>query len=87
MLFWAIRTIPLSANLVFSLKSMRTKRARRLPIPQHEFCFVPDTFTLMQENGLDGDRVALERDEADRARAIAEAAQAALFTTRKPDGD
>ena len=52
---------------------------RRLPIPQHEFGFVPDTFTLMQEIGLDGDRLARERDEADRARALAEKAQAALF--------
>jgi len=52
---------------------------RRLPIPQHEFGFVPDTFTLMQETGLDGDRLARERDEADRARALAEKAQAALF--------
>ena len=66
---------------------MRTKRARRLPIPQHEFGFVPDTFTLMQETDLDGDRLARERNEADRAREIAEAAQAALFTTTKPDGD
>jgi len=60
---------------------------RRLPIPQHEFCFVPQTFGLIQESGLDGDRLARERHEADRARAIAEAAQAALFTATKPDGD
>ena len=33
----------------------------------------------MQESGLDGDRLARERDEADRARALAEKAQAALF--------
>ena len=64
---------------------MRTKRASRLPIPQHEFGFVPDTFTLMQENGLDGDRLSRERNEADRAREIAEAAQSALFTA--PDED
>jgi 2-keto-4-pentenoate hydratase len=56
----------------------RTKR--RLHIPQHEFGFVPDTFTLMQESGLDGERLARERDEADRAQMLAEAAQAALFT-------
>ena len=57
------------------------KRNRRpLPIPQHEFGFVPDTFTLMQESGLDGDRLARERDEADHARILAEAAQAVLFT-------
>ena len=35
----------------------------------------------MQETGLDGDRLSRERDEADRARALAEAAQAALFST------
>jgi hypothetical protein len=50
-----------------------------LPIPQHEFGFVPDTFTLIQETGLDGDRLARERAEADRARSNAEKAQAALF--------
>ena len=55
------------------------RNRRRLPIPQHEFGFVPDTFTLMQETGLDGDRLAHERDEADRARTLAEKAQAALF--------
>jgi hypothetical protein len=54
---------------------------RRLPIPQHEFGFVPETFTLMQETGLDGDRLARERDEADRARILAEKAQTALFPT------
>jgi hypothetical protein len=59
---------------------MRTKRARRLPIPQHEFCFVPDTFTLTGQTGQDGDRLARERYEADRARALAEAAQVPLFT-------
>ena len=55
------------------------RNRRRLPIPQHEFGFVPDTFTLMQESGLDGDRLARERDEADRARALAEKRQTALF--------
>jgi hypothetical protein len=53
---------------------------RRLPIPQHEFAFVPDTFTLTGQTGQDGDRLARERDEADRARHHADAAQAALFT-------
>ena len=56
------------------------RNRRRLQIPQHEFGFVPDTFTLMQETGLDGDRLARERDEEDRARALAEKAQAALFS-------
>ncbi len=65
-------------NLVISLEPMKRNK-RRLPVPQHEFGFVPDTFTLIQENGLDGDRLARERAEADRARIIAEKAQAALF--------
>ncbi|MGA2175350.1 MAG: hypothetical protein ABSH38_10250 [Verrucomicrobiota bacterium] len=56
------------------------RNRRRLAIPQHEFGFVPDTFTLMQETGLDGDRLARERDEANRAHRLAEKAQAALFT-------
>lgn len=51
---------------------------RRLSIPQHEFGFVPDTFNLMQESALDGERLAHERDEADCARRIADNAQAAL---------
>ena len=55
------------------------RNSRRLEIPHHEFGFVPDTFTLMQETCLDGDRLACERDEADRARILAEKAQAALF--------
>ena len=63
------------------------RNRRRLPIPQHEFGFVPDTFTLMQETGLDGDRLARERDEADRARILAEEAQTALFTATKLDGN
>ena len=58
------------------------RNRRRLPIPQHEFGFVPGTFTLMQESGLDGDRLARERDEADRARALAEAAQVRLFPSQ-----
>jgi hypothetical protein len=56
------------------------RNKRRLPIPQHEFGFVPETFGLIQEIGLDGDRLARERDEADRARGLAEKTQAALFT-------
>jgi hypothetical protein len=54
-----------------------------LPIPQHEFGFVPDTFTLIPEFGQDGDRLARERDEADRARRAAESAQARLFVSHK----
>jgi len=53
---------------------------RRLPIPQHEFPFAPDAFNLAIETGLDGDRLAFERAEADRARRLAESAQPVLFT-------
>ena len=55
------------------------RNKRRLPIPQHEFGFMPDTFTLMQDTGLDGDRINKELAEADRARRAADAAQARLF--------
>ena len=58
---------------------MRRNR-RRLPIPQHEFSFTPGTFNLVVENGADGNRIARERAEADRARRAAESAQTALFT-------
>ena len=57
------------------------RNRRRLPVPQHEFRFMPDTFNLIAETGLDGDRVARERAEADRARRRAEAAQVVLFPT------
>jgi hypothetical protein len=56
------------------------RNRRRLPVPQHEFGFAPDTFNLIQETGIDGDRITRERAHADRARRNAEAAQAALFT-------
>ena len=58
---------------------MRTKRNRRLAIPQHEFPFVPDLFALVSESGLDGDRLAREKAEAEKARQLAEAAQVKLF--------
>jgi hypothetical protein len=60
------------------------RNRRRWPIPQHEFGFVPSTFALIVESGLDGDRLARERDEADRARILAEKAQAALFAQPQP---
>ena len=56
------------------------RNRRRLPVPQHEFGFTPATFNLMPEFGLDGDRITRERAEADHARSLAEAAQAAFFT-------
>jgi hypothetical protein len=59
---------------------------RRLHIPQHEFCFTPQAFNLFAEATLDGERIARERAEADRARQIAEAAQMA-FNVLIPDKD
>ena len=58
------------------------RNRRRLPVPQHEFGFTPDAFNLIQDTGLDGDRISRERAEADRARRLAEAAQAVLFTAQ-----
>ncbi len=59
------------------------RNRRRLPAKQREFGFVPETFNLFAEAALDGERMAREQAEADRARELAEAAQAALFPTRK----
>ena len=57
------------------------KRNRhRLPIPQHEFGFAPNAFNLIQETGFDGERIAREREEAERARHLADKAQPVLFT-------
>ena len=53
---------------------------KRLPIPQHEFGFAPDTFRLFSETGADGERLARERAEVDQARRSAEQAQAQLLT-------
>ena len=58
------------------------KRSKRpLPVPQHEFSFTPQAFNLFTVTTLDGDRIARERAEADRARRAAEAAQARLFVS------
>lgn len=57
----------------------------RLPIPQHEFGFTPQTFNLFIETTLDGERIAREQGEAERARKIAADAQAALFPTTRTD--
>jgi hypothetical protein len=53
---------------------MRTRK-RRLPIPQHEFGFSPQVFNLIQDTGLDGERITRERAEVEKARRRAEAAQ------------
>ncbi len=49
-----------------------------LPISQHEFRFVAETFGLMQECGLDGERLARERDELEAARRANKASQVKL---------
>jgi len=54
-----------------------------MPVPQREFGFTPETFNLMSENAVDGERITRERAEAEKARAHAEAAQAALFSPAK----
>jgi len=59
------------------------RRNHRLPIPQHEFGFTPDTFNLIQDTAPDCERIARERAEADKARALAEQAQARLFTRKE----
>ena len=59
------------------------RNKRRLPVPQHEFRFATAAFNLMVETGLDGERIARERAEADHARRNTEAAQAALFITKE----
>ena len=50
-----------------------------MPIPQHEFGFVPTTFSLFSEATLDGERLSREQAEMLAARQHADQAQAALF--------
>jgi len=64
---------------------MKTKRTRRLPIPQHEFGFTVDTFCLFSESGLDGERITRELAEAQEARRAAEFAQKPLFDAIEPE--
>ena len=64
---------------------MKLKR-RRLPVPQHEFGFTPDTFSLIAETGLDAERIIRERNETDAARQLAESAQHGFrFSLDTPD--
>jgi hypothetical protein len=58
------------------------RNKRRLPLPQHEFGFTPDTFNLFAEVSLDGERIAREQAEAAQRRRDAEAGQAAFFTPK-----
>ena len=59
------------------------RHKHRLPIPQHEFGFSPDTFNLFVETALDGERIAREQAEAEQAARLADSMQSALFQTRK----
>jgi hypothetical protein len=51
------------------------RRRKRLPVPQHEFGFAPETFNLIQETGIDGERLCREQTETARARENADALQ------------
>jgi hypothetical protein len=62
---------------------MKTRR-KQIPIPQWEFGFSADTFNLIQETGIDGERVAREKQEITLAREKSEAAQHKLFSKRRP---
>jgi hypothetical protein len=53
---------------------MKIKK-RRLPIPQHEFPFSPQVFNLIQDTGLDGERISREPAEVEKARRRTEDAQ------------
>ena len=55
----------------------RTKR--RLPIPQWEFSFAPNTFNLIVETGVDGELIAQEHEQVKKARQLAEKAQTPLL--------
>jgi hypothetical protein len=46
---------------------------------------VPATFNLAYGTGIDGDRIAREQVEADRARRAADARQTALFITKRTE--
>ena len=60
------------------------KHRKPLPIPQHEFGFTPDTFSLFSETGVDGERTTREREQSEQALRTADAAQASLFSTFQP---
>jgi len=63
------------------------KRDRRpLPIPRHEFGFVPDTFRLIQDTTTDGERLCREREDTEHAHQLTEQAQTA-FPILMPDKD
>ena len=58
-------------------------RKRLLPIPQFEFAFASAAFNLFCEVTMDGERIAREQADAERARCQAEAAQGSLLAARR----
>ena len=50
-----------------------------MPIPQNEFGFTPGTFNLFRECTNDGERIARERQQAERERRFADMAQTPLL--------
>ncbi len=58
-------------------------KRKRMPIPQWEFGFSAETFNLMQESGIDGERIARERREAEQNHELANAAQEKLFSQKQ----
>ena len=70
---------PCGSHPALSFLHHAMKRPKhRLPVPQHEFGFVPSTFNLFQETAVDGERIARQREQAEQARRAAEAAQASF---------
>ena len=59
------------------------KRRKPLPIPQNEFGFTPSMFNLFGDYASDGERVAREREQAEKARQLADTAQTTLIQTER----
>jgi hypothetical protein len=59
------------------------RRLKPLPVPQHEFGFAPNTFNLFRDCTSDGERIAREREQAEKARQLAETAQTVLLQTER----
>ena len=57
------------------------KRTKRQPIPQKEFGFTRETFNLVLETTHDGEQIAREHEQAEKACEFANKAQATLFQT------
>jgi hypothetical protein len=75
---WASKESPRTLGIIYHPALKKLCRAR------HN-CFTPQAFNLFAEVTLDGERIARERAEAERARRAAESAQASLFTPENPN--